>query len=89
MFSRSLSRVLALALTERPDVRVVCASALRNIVRYACIDNANTDLATFVAQYSANFLPILFNIYASNDGDTANGTDEKIVCDICLQMFDI
>lgn len=57
---RGLARMLGMAISERPDLRVTVCQALRTLITKGC--EAEADRAE-VSHFAKNFLPILFNLY--------------------------
>lgn len=63
---KSVARILGVALTERPDLRLTVCQALRLLVLKSS-DNAENSKE--LSSYAKNYLPILFNLYTAEEKD--------------------
>ncbi|XP_073238782.1 RRP12-like protein isoform X1 [Porites lutea] len=61
---KSVARILGVALTERPDLRLTVCQALRLLVLKSS-DNAENSKE--LSSYAKNYLPILFNLYTAEE----------------------
>ncbi|MBN3295832.1 RRP12 protein, partial [Amia calva] len=58
---KGIARALGMALTERPDLKLLICQALRTLVNKSCQKEEDR---IEVGRFSKNFLPILFNVYS-------------------------
>lgn len=61
---KSVARILGVALTERPDLRLTVCQALRLVISKS-FDNAENKKE--LSLYAKNYLPILFNLYTAEE----------------------
>lgn len=61
---KSVARILGVALTERPDLRLIVCQALRLLISQS---SDNAEERTALSQYAKNYIPILFNLYTGDE----------------------
>ncbi|TKR81770.1 hypothetical protein L596_015593 [Steinernema carpocapsae] len=66
---REFAPVLGTAINERTDIRLVLLSALRSSLRFALQPDAPAERRAVMESFAKNFLPILFNLYATADDE--------------------
>lgn len=64
---KGLARTLGMAISDRPDLRLIVCQALRRLINKSCQTDAER---AEVGRFAKNFLPILFNAY-SQQGDAS------------------
>ncbi|XP_018428299.1 PREDICTED: RRP12-like protein isoform X1 [Nanorana parkeri] len=58
---KGIARILGMAISDRPDLRLTVCQALRTLISKGC--ETESDKAE-VSRFAKNFLPILFNVYS-------------------------
>ncbi|XP_066913339.1 RRP12-like protein [Clytia hemisphaerica] len=61
---KNIAKVMGSALTDQKNLRQLVIQALRNL-----ISTAEEESTKFIGQFAKNYLPILFNLYTSDDED--------------------
>ncbi|XP_063963855.1 RRP12-like protein [Lytechinus pictus] len=61
---KGIAKILGTALNERPDLRLVVCSAIRNLITKNLDHEVNR---AELARFDKNYLPILFNLYTSGN----------------------
>ncbi|KAM9808735.1 RRP12-like protein [Syngnathus typhle] len=63
---KSIARILGVAISERPDLRLIVCQALRILINKSCTTEEEKNE---VGRFSKNFLPILFNVYSQKPAE--------------------
>ncbi|XP_048362430.1 RRP12-like protein isoform X1 [Sphaerodactylus townsendi] len=75
---KGLARTLGMAISDRPDLRLIVCQALRRLINKGCQTDAER---AEVGRFAKNFLPILFNAYSQQDAATESPVQRRSVLD--------
>ncbi|XP_022619336.1 RRP12-like protein [Seriola dumerili] len=75
---KGIARTLGMAISERPDLRLIVCQALRTIINKSC---STEEEKAEVGRFSKNFLPILFNVYSQQPAAGESGTYRMAILD--------
>ncbi|XP_028586368.2 RRP12-like protein [Podarcis muralis] len=75
---KGLARTLGMAISDRPDLRLVVCQALRRLINKGCQTEAER---AEVGRFAKNFLPILFNAYSQEGGASESPVQRRSVLD--------
>ncbi|XP_069756548.1 RRP12-like protein isoform X2 [Narcine bancroftii] len=75
---KGIARTLGIAISDRPDLRLIVCQALRVLISKGCENEADR---AELSRFAKNFLPILFNVYCTQPESGENSTYRLPVLD--------
>ncbi|KAH0623825.1 hypothetical protein JD844_006974 [Phrynosoma platyrhinos] len=75
---KGLARTLGMAISDRPDLRLIVCQALRRLINKGCQTEAEH---AEVGRFAKNYLPILFNVYSQEGSASESPVHRRSLLD--------